>query len=465
MTRAEVVIIGAGPAGMSTARVLAEHQVSCLLLDEQSGIGGQIYRRIEHVSQQAPQRAAKLGKDYLQGLKLAEALPAVYVQKVLNAKVWRVTPRGGIAYSVGEQAHEVNAEQLVLATGAQERPFAFPGWTLPGVMTAGAGQILLKAHGLAVKKAVLIGNGPLLYLIASQLVACGQPPQAIVETRAGGAWQKALPHLPKALLQGHHYLWKGIKMLAALKKAGIPHYRAATDVRALGDEALSQIQFKQGGNTHTLDTQSALIHQGVIPNTQMSRALNLPHDWSAQQQTWLPATDSWGGTVLENVFIAGDGAGIGGANVAKLAGELTALQVLQQRGVITDAQRDSHAQPIRRQLQAELAVRPFLDYRYAPDNRTLLEHDDTLVCRCEEVSVGQLREYARQGCRGLNQTKTFSRCGMGPCQGRQCGLNAALVLADERSELPESIDYYRLRPVIKPVTLAEVASLSDKPVT
>lgn len=107
-------------------------------------------------------------------------------------------------------------------------------------------------------------------------------------------------------------------------------------------------------------------------------------------------------------------------------------------------------------------MRSFLDYRYAPDNLAMLENEETLVCRCEEVSVAQLREHARLGCRGLNQTKTFSRCGMGPCQGRQCGLNAALVLADERQESPANIDYYRIRPVIKPVTLAEVASLSKE---
>lgn len=131
-------------------------------------------------------------------------------------------------------------------------------------------------------------------------------------------------------------------------------------------------------------------------------------------------------------------------------------------GVFTQTQYNSKARPLNKQLRVELAVRPFLDYRYAPDNSTMLNNSSTLVCRCEEVSVGQLREHARQGCLGLNQTKTFSRCGMGPCQGRQCGVNAALVLADERKLSPDKIDYYRIRPVIKPVTLAEVASLAKE---
>ncbi len=173
------------------------------------------------------------------------------------------------------------------------------------------------------------------------------------------------------------------------------------------------------------------------------------------------ATDNTLRTKVPNLYVAGDGAGIGGAIAAELSGELAALQAAYQLGGISQAIRNTTGALMHKRLKKELAIRPFLDTLYAPDFQAMLQSDDTMICRCEEVTVGQLRNYAREGCLGLNQTKVFSRCGMGPCQGRQCGSNAAIIIADERNIPIEHVDYYRLRAPIKPVSLSEVASLSS----
>ena len=129
-------------------------------------------------------------------------------------------------------------------------------------------------------------------------------------------------------------------------------------------------------------------------------------------------------------------------------------------GALSAARRDELARTPRRSLSIHLAARPFLDALYAPAPEFLCPEDRTLVCRCEEVSAGDIRHYVRLGCLGPNQTKAFGRPGMGPCQGRLCGLTVSELIAAERGMCPSQIGYYRIRPPIKPVTLGELASLA-----
>lgn len=454
--QSKVAIIGAGPAGMAAAKTLAALNIHCTVLDEQPAPGGQIYRA---VSEGGSQRVQVLGKEYLAGEKLTRGLQHQNITTQFGASVWQIDPGGTLTYSQKNRTYQLTTEHILLATGAQERPYAFAGWTLPGVMTAGAAQIMLKAHGIVPEGAVLAGNGPLLYLLASQLIKAGYPPKMILETWPEKAWRRALPHLPNALSSGSHYLFKGLKMLAEIKRAGVKHYKGVRQLTALGDNDLSQVSFNYFGKTHTIDTKHLLVHQGVIPNTQFTRAMGIEHLWNPTQQAWQPQADSWG-DMGKKRFMAGDGASIGGAISAELAGQLSAFQIAYQQAIITVTQRDEKARPIQQQLAKELKVRPFLDSLYAPDYRDVLSNDNVIVCRCEEVTSGMLRDHARNGCLGLNQTKAFSRCGMGPCQGRMCGITAAQVLADERGVDVSDIDYMRIRTPIKPVTLQELADLA-----
>jgi hypothetical protein len=161
----DIVVVGAGPAGMAAATVAAEHGVGALLLDEQSTAGGQIYRA---VSRQALNDGNILGPDYYHGRELVSALQASGAEHVTGATVWQLSPQREIGVSKDGIARLLSADQVILATGAQERPFPVPGWTLAGVMTAGGAQVLLKSAALAEPDAVFAGTGPLLYLVASQ---------------------------------------------------------------------------------------------------------------------------------------------------------------------------------------------------------------------------------------------------------------------------------------------------------
>ena len=458
MTMVDLIVIGAGPAGMAAATEAAGLGLSVTVLDEQTAAGGQIYRAVTGAG---AQRGAVLGQDYLDGAALAGAMQASGVRHLTGAVVWNIEPDADgitVTWSQDGRAAQLRAARLILATGALERPVPIPGWTLPGVMTAGAGQILLKASGLVAERAVLAGSGPLLYLLAAQMVRAGTPPLALVETQGMRDTIRALPHLARGL-RGWRTLIKGLGLLAELRRAGVRRITGARDLAVEGQDRATALRFAAGGRTQRIACDTVLLHQGVVPNTQASRALRLDHDWLAAQQCFAPRLDAWGETSQPGIFVAGDGAGIAGALAAAEAGRLAACQVAHQLGRIDAAARDARARAPAARLGAERALRPFLDAAYTPAAQVLAPADDTIICRCEEVTAGQVRGWAKLGCTGPNQTKAFGRVGMGPCQGRYCGLSVTALLTEAQGMDPAEVGAYRIRAPLKPVTLGEVAAL------
>jgi NADPH-dependent 2,4-dienoyl-CoA reductase/sulfur reductase-like enzyme len=175
----------------------------------------------------------------------------------------------------------------------------------------------------------------------------------------------------------------------------------------------------------------------------------------------VPVTDAWGELDVPGIYVAGDSRGIGGAQAAAEQGRLAALEIVHRSGRIDRSTRDSLAAPVMRALRETLYIRPFLDALYRPKDANRIPADEVTICRCEEVTAGQVRDFVKLGCLGPNQAKSFGRCGMGPCQGRLCGLTVTEVIADARGVPPAEVGYYRVRPPIKPVTLAELAAAHE----
>lgn len=449
----DLIVIGAGPAGMAAARQAAEADLSVLVLDEQARPGGQIYRDVERV---AALRGDILGKDFTDGLALARDMTHPKIEHAAGATVWQIEDGKRVYYTQNGIGREAQAERLLIATGALERPMPIPGWNLPGVMTAGAAQILLKQSGMLPDRAVLAGSGPLLYLVAAQMVKAGAPPLALVETQTGGDFRRALKHLPGAL-RGWRYLLKGNAMLSAIKRAGVARHTGATGLHVEGRDRAEALCFRAGGQDHRIEARTILLHHGVVPHVQAARSIGIPHHWHDPQQCFLPERTASGRSSIETVYIAGDGAGIGGAKAAAIAGRLAALHIAGDLEKLSPGDRDRAARPLQTALDRELAIRPFLDAAYPPYSEALAPADDTIVCRCEEVTAGDIRRYAAMGCLGPNQTKAFGRPGMGPCQGRYCGLTVTALLATANNATPDETGYYKIRPPIKPVTLGELA--------
>ena len=454
----DVVVIGAGPAGMTAATKAAQAGLSVVLLDEQDAAGGQIYRSITRTD---ARRLDLLGPDYAAGQSIASALAASNVLHDTGAQVWQVTKDRTVHYVHRDHSKSLVARHIVLATGAMERPFPIPGWTLPGVMTAGAAQILLKGSGTVPRQpVVLAGCGPLLYLLAWQYLRAGVAIRAIVETNTAAHTWNAARHLPGAL-RGWPDLVKGMRLLRAIRNARVPVYKGVTDVRIEGESAAAAISFTAKAKNHRIDAELILLHQGVVPNMQITWSLRASHFWDAVQLCWVPKRTAVFELDVPDYFVVGDGGGIAGAKAAAAQGEICALEILRRQGKMSGNDFDYQVAKSRKQLSRYLHIRPFLDALYRPSDANRIPADDVLVCRCEEITAGEIRQSVALGCIGPNQIKSFNRCGMGPCQGRFCGLTVTEIIARERGVAPDTTGYYRIRPPIKPITLGQLAAARE----
>jgi len=446
----DLVVIGGGPAGLAAAALAARAGVSTVLFDENPGVGGQIYRAI--TSTPVTDRAI-LGVDYWAGEALAAEAKASGALIVNGATVWSLDPNRIVGVSIAGAARMIEAKRVIVATGSLERPFPIEGWTLPGVMTAGGAQTALKAQGLApAGRTVMAGSGPLLWLLAAQLLRAGGKIDALLDTTPRDNWLRALFHLPDFLLSP--YFSKGLKLLRDVR-AKVPVHRIAS-LKAVGKERLEEVVFYAGGKERRLPADLLLLHQGVVPNVNLALAAGVAHAWNERQLCFQPVVDADFGSSVPGIAVAGDGAGIAGGTAAAERGRLAAIAAVR---ALKPAAHLPDPQPIRQRLQREEMGRAFLDRLHRPSVGFRQPQDDVLVCRCEEVTARQVRDMARLGCEGPNQMKAFLRCGMGPCQGRLCGLTVTELIAAERRTTPAEVGYYRLRPPVKPITLAELASL------
>jgi len=453
--RYELAIIGSGPAGMVAAITAAELGVDTIVLDEQPTPGGQIYRAIGDT----PLRdSAILGKAYWHGAALVEAFHASAAHYVPEATVWAASGEGEIGVSVGGSARTLRARRIILATGALERPFPIQGWTLPGVMTAGAAQILLKSAAMVgAGRVVLAGTGPLFWLIAAQHLRAGGTFAAVLETTPRGNLGRALPFLPGFLCSS--YVREGLELMSEVRRR-TNLVRSVIALGATGSDRLANVMYRTGGGLEvTLRADTLLLHQGVAPNVNLALAVGCKHIWNEMQLCFVPALEPWGQSSVPIVSIAGDGAGIAGALAAEHRGRLAALGAAFQLGRIDEAKRDRMAAAHAGALRRAQMGRRFLDRLFRPARRFRLPRGETLVCRCEEVTARQVRDTAALERIGPNQLKAYLRCGMGPCQGRLCGLTVTELLADAQGVSPGEIGYYRLRPPVKPITVGELASL------
>ena len=456
----DAIVIGAGPAGLACATELAAKGLDVALLDEQASPGGQIYRNITKATRH---QQNILGEDYTAGLDLARQFQDSPVTYLPQTRVWQAEANGQVCYSRLGKSGKLMADFLVLSTGAMERPVPFPGWTLPGVMTCGGMSNLFKDSGLAPQKpVVLAGSGPLLWLVAEHLLALKAPLAAILDTTPMGQVLPAMKHMPKALRR-FGYMMKGVKMIADVhlqaRKAGVPIHRNVKNLRAEGENRLATVKASCGSRELVFTASTLMVSEGVIPNVALLRQIGCTHVWDEVQRFWYPKVDENGRSAnLTNVFVAGDGNFVHGAKSAELKGRLAAFAIALAMHRISQEEYRELTAPVRAALDLELAPRPFIDAMYAPRPDLFTMSDSTVVCRCEGVTAGRIRDLIEEGYTDHNEIKAIIRCGMGPCNGRMCGPAVMELICAGAKVAPQTIRQHRLRPPIKPVSLEELAN-------
>lgn len=459
----DILIIGAGPAGLSAAATASELGLEALVLDEQPSPGGQIYRNIPRWDRET---LALLGPDYAHGRALLSRFQKSGAGYQGSTLVWQVTPATGgsagnarVCCSHGGSAREISARAVVLATGAVERPVPFPGWTLPGVMGVGAADANFKSSGTVPQGPVaLAGSGPLLLSSAGHLIRMGVEIAVVLDTTPLENAVGAVSRLPRALKR-MDYLLKGLGMMAGLARARIKTARGVTAYRATGGDRLEQVTFRAWNRTVSLGVRSLLVHEGIIPRTDFTRQLGLSHTWNPVQRYWHPDTDIFGKTGADGVYVTGDGAFVHGGIPAALKGALSALDIAVRLGHDRAGRLRRQVRARLRELAGELAPRPFVDALYRP-RKTLYQMDgETLVCRCEGIRALDIRQALDEGCRDPNEIKALTRCGMGPCQGRMCGTALAEIMADYLGTDVAGIGALTIRPPVRNISLSELAGL------
>ncbi|MFT0473140.1 FAD-dependent oxidoreductase [Pseudomonas antarctica] len=436
-----IVIVGAGPAGISAARTLLEHGIKACLVDESLRGGGQIYRR-----QPANfQRSAK----HLYGFEASKAEAAHRTMDELarlidyrpETLVWNAED-GRLDLLNNGRAESLEYAQIIVATGATDRILPVPGWTLPGVYSLGAAQIALKYQGCAIgERVAFCGSGPLLYLVAYQYAKAGAKVVAVLDSAPFSAQCRALP----ALLGQPATLAKGLYYRAWLTAHGIPVHQGVTLTQIDGEQRVKGIRWGE----HTLECDAVAFAHALRSETQLADLLGCEFAWNSLNRAWLPERDSAGRSSVHGAYLAGDGAGIMGADAAQMAGERAALAVLEDCGIAIDAR---HAAVLEQKLAGIQRFRHGLETAFPfPERWAAQAPNELMLCRCEEVSVGEVRAVVDEGHWEINRVKAHCRVGMGRCQGRMCALAAAEIVAERSGRGIEHVGRLRGQAPIKPL--------------
>ena len=415
--RYDILVIGAGPAGLAAAQAAASHGARVALLDAQPRAGGQVWR---HDVRHGAPRAAREAMHAQRGVTL---LMQHSVAAIEDGGLRVETTAGSALLAYGA---------LVLATGARELLLPFPGWTLPGVSGAGGLQALAKqGWPVAGKRVVVAGSGPLLLAAAATLRAHGAKLLGIHEQASPAsvrAFARQLLHWPARAFQA--------ASLRA-KLAGVPYRFGSIVRRAHGDGALRMVEIEDADGTACVDCDLLAVGYGLVPNVELAQMLGCALDHSANHPR--VQVDELLRTSLPSVFAAGEACGIGGLAAARVEGAIAGHAAAGS----LDAARALWPQRHRvRRFGALLAQ------HFAPGERVhALATPDTLVCRCEDVPLGALDGFA-----DARDAKLATRCGMGACQGRICGTALA-----ELGRFPRGAS----RPPLFPVRLATLAGRTD----
>jgi len=448
---------------MSAARAAADCGARVTVLDEYARPGGQYFKRA------APAFALEhdqLSREHERGEAKRAAIDDPRITVLSAALVWGVFDDSTIMFQRDGKPESLRAGAIVLATGAHDRPVAFPGWTLPGVMTAGGAQTLAKTQWVKPGHRVLMaGSGPFFLPVAQQLVRAGCNIVAILEATRRTQW---LAHLPALWGQWPRFA-EARDYLRTIRGAGIPVRTGYKIVAAEGDGRVAAARIAKvdadwravPGSHETLEVDAIATGYGFLPAIEIAASMSCDLRWDSDGLAWFVDCGRDMATSRPGVFAAGEITGIAGAAPAIEEGIIAGIGAAAHAGLIGEAEADQRRlRPLARRAKLDRFAR-MINSLFRPRPGLWEGVDgDTVVCRCEEVTALEIRAAAADGCVTLKAVKDLTRAGMGLCQGRTCRALVTTLIAEEAGIDPGSIPFPRIRPPIKPVLAGALAAMA-----
>jgi NADPH-dependent 2,4-dienoyl-CoA reductase/sulfur reductase-like enzyme len=454
----ELLVIGGGPGGLSAALAAAPLGASVTLVDAYTHPGGQYYRQL-------PGRLVSQSTSHQrQGQALISKVHEAGVRLLSGTTVSSLSPDRTLLCSDAHSAFLLRASAVIIASGAYERPVPFPGWTLPGVLMTGGIQTLLYQHVLPGSRVLLAGTGPLQLVVAKKLLDAGAEVAAVLEgSRLPG---KALPHAAALWGQWERML-EGAQSLGVLLAHGVPYRSGWGILAARGEHAVTGALIARldrdwrpiKGSEQEIACDTIGISFGLTPFNTLSKLAGAQQAWRPDLGGEIPIRDEYFETSLPGIYAVGDGAGIGGFRLSELEGQLAGLRAAAQLGYGKDAA-ETAIQQVRLRIKRERRFQHLYSTSFTPGTGVFeLAQDDTLVCRCEGITYGRLREFIQHGSRSTQEVKNGLRTCMGECQGRMCHQAVLHILSRLSGKTIDELGLFSARPPVFPLSIGNLATL------
>jgi pyruvate/2-oxoglutarate dehydrogenase complex dihydrolipoamide dehydrogenase (E3) component/bacterioferritin-associated ferredoxin len=451
----DLLILGGGAAGLSAAIAARRCGLDVLVVEERSALGGQYYK------QPAPGLdAPALDAQQAEGGALAAAAEASGARILRGAELWGAFDLDRLAIFDGTRTRLVAPRAVIVAAGAYERPHVVPGWTLPGVMTTGAAQTLWRSHRVLPGRRILVaGNGPLNMQVACELAEGGAEVVGVAEA-APHPWKRPRAAMAMAAVDPALAV-KGVRYLAALARRRVPLlYGSVLSAVARTESGALRATLRDARGEATFEADAILLGYGFLPSHETLRALGAECRFDEARGQFVPVRDGDTMTTVPGLYAVGDCAGLGGAPAAREEGVIAAIAAARRLGrdvppaMATEAEEARRRLPTHRRFQAAL-----WQVFAAPRAGLLLADPTTVVCRCEEVTKGEIDAALADGAPALGELKRRTRCGMGRCQGRYCGQLLAEHLAATQGRHLDNFALFAPRAPVKPIAIADIVAL------
>ena len=457
--RYHVAIVGGGLAGLAAAEILARYRLDVLLIDENAQTGGQLLRKATRF----PTCRRRFEPDRLKlfGFNLVDRIQNWNIHIEHESQVLGMFPeRRLLIVGASGRVVELKADYIICATGAREKYLPFKGWTLPGVMSTGAAQILIKSSGILPGYHTLVaGSGPLLLVLASEILANKGKINAVLDQTSSLDKLGVLflwLHNGRKLIEGTYYL-------SRLVLTRTPLLQAMRIVEARGKQNLEEVVAAKIDRLGRIITGTETIYRpdtlavgyGFAPNIELPQQADCSIEYSEEKGGWIVSVDDCMQSSCDDIYAVGEITGIAGAKKSYIEGQIAAWSVLNKLSLVKKNKLKAKLAHLKRERKHQIHYGRFINKLcYLPPTFYESIHDNTLICRCEGITMGTIRSYIANGFTTTGSIKKATRCGMGNCQGRICGPIMSDILGAYNRQATGQVGPPSVRAPIKSVPMA-----------